>query len=250
MLTKRIIPCLDIKNGRTVKGVQFKNLHDAGDPVELASAYSAQGADELTLLDITATLDNRSTFVDVVRDVARSISIPFTVGGGISSIAQVEQLLAAGADKVSVNSAAISNPDLITQLARQFGNQCIVVAIDAKRTSKGWIVVSHAGTATTTLQAVDWAKQCEERGAGEILLTSLTSDGTRSGFALDLIGDVARNVGIPVVASGGAGTPQHFVDVFNLAKADAALAAGIFHFGNVTIQAVKDEMRRAGIPTR
>ncbi|MBN1988602.1 MAG: imidazole glycerol phosphate synthase subunit HisF [Bacteroidales bacterium] len=250
MLTKRIIPCLDIKNGRTVKGVQFKNLQDAGDPVELASAYSAKGADELTLLDITATLDNRSTFVDVVRDVARSISIPFTVGGGISSIAQVEQLLAAGADKVSVNSAAISNPDLIAQLARQFGNQCVVVAIDAKRTSKGWIVVSHAGTATTTLQAVDWAKQCEERGAGEILLTSLTSDGTRSGFALDLVGDVARNVGIPVVASGGAGTPQHFVDVFNLAKADAALAAGIFHFGNVTIQVVKDEMRRAGIPTR
>jgi cyclase len=250
MLTKRIIPCLDIKNGRTVKGVNFQNLIDAGDPVELASAYSAQGADELTLLDITATLDGRETFVQVVSNVAKAINIPFTVGGGISSAKQVEKLLSAGADKVSVNTSAIINPNLIVELARQFGSQCVVVAIDTKLTDKGWEVVSHAGTKPTGLMAVEWAKRCSDLGAGEILLTSFTSDGTRQGFALDITKEVSEAISIPVIASGGAGNVEHFVDVFTKGKADAALAAGIFHYGLLSIKEIKSELSKRGICIR
>lgn len=250
MLTKRIIPCLDIKNGRTVKGVNFYNLQDAGDPVELATFYSAQGADELVLLDITATLEGRETFVEVVRNVAKTISIPFTVGGGISSAKQVETLLSAGADKVSVNTSAITNPKLIGELAEQFGSQCVVVAIDTKLTEKGWEVVSHAGTKSTGIMAVNWAKSCEMLGAGEILLTSFTSDGTRQGFAIDITQQVSELVKIPVIASGGAGNAQHFVDVFTKGKADAALAAGIFHFGKVSINEVKKLLMQNDITVR
>lgn len=250
MLTKRIIPCLDIKNGRTVKGVNFQNLQDAGDPVELASLYSAQGADELTLLDITATLEGRETFTKVVADVAKAINIPFTVGGGISSAKQVESLLSAGADKVSVNTSAILNPRLIGVLSEQFGSQCIVAAIDTRLTSIGWEVVSHAGTKSTGIMAVEWAKTCELLGAGEILLTSFSSDGTRQGFALELTRDVSEAISIPVIASGGAGTPQHFVDVFTKGKADAALAAGIFHYGVLSIMEIKNELAANGISVR
>lgn len=250
MLTKRIIPCLDLKNGRTVKGVNFVNLQDAGDPVELAARYSNEGADELTLLDITATLEGRETFRQVVTDVARAISIPFTVGGGISTADQVEALLSAGADKVSINTAPIFNHGLITELAKRFGSQCVVVAIDTKLTEKGWEVVSHAGTKFPGIMALDWAKRCNELGAGEILLTSFTSDGTRQGFALDITGAISEAVSIPVIASGGAGNPQHFVDVFKLANADAALAAGIFHYGDVSIAEVKAALKAAGIPVR
>lgn len=250
MLTKRIIPCLDIKNGRTVKGVNFQNLQDAGDPVELAAIYSAQGADELTLLDITATLEGRETFIKVVTEVAKAISIPFTVGGGICKAKQVETLLLAGADKVSVNTSAITNPRLIGELAEQFGSQCVVVAIDTKLTSKGWEVLSHAGTKPTGIMAIEWAKTCELLGAGEILLTSFTSDGTRQGFALDITRKICETVSIPVIASGGAGTPQHFVDVFTKGKADAALAAGIFHYGILGINDIKKELRANNINVR
>ena len=250
MLTKRIIPCLDIKNGRTVKGVNFQNLTDAGDPVELASAYSKEGADELTLLDITATLEGRETFIKVVTDVAKAINIPFTVGGGISTPKQVETLLSVGADKVSVNTSAILNPNLITELVKQFGSQCVVAAIDTKLTDKGWEVVSHAGTKPTGLMAVNWAKECFNLGAGEILLTSFTSDGTRQGFALDITREVSEAVSIPVIASGGAGNAQHFVDVFTTGKADAALAAGIFHYGIVSINQVKTHLVKMGLPVR
>jgi cyclase len=250
MLTKRIIPCLDIKNGRTVKGVNFQNLQDAGDPVELAAFYSAQGADELVLLDITATLEGRETFLEVVRKVAKTISIPFTVGGGISSAKQVEKLLSAGADKVSVNTSAVTNPKLIGELAEQFGSQCVVVAIDTRLTEKGWEVVSHAGTKSTGIMAVNWAKSCDQFGAGEILLTSFTSDGTRKGFSIDITRQVSETVSIPVIASGGAGNAQHFVDVFTKGKADAALAAGIFHFGDVSIPMVKGLLRESGINVR
>jgi cyclase len=250
MLTKRIIPCLDIKNGRTVKGVNFQNLVDAGDPVTLAAHYSAQGADELTLLDITATLEGRDTFIKVVTDVAKAINIPFTVGGGISTAKQVETLLASGADKVSINTSAILNPALIAELVMQFGSQCVVVAIDTRLTDKGWEVVSHAGTKPTGLMAVDWAKECFNLGAGEILLTSFSSDGTRQGFALDITRQVSETVNIPVIASGGAGNPQHFVDVFTAGKADAALAAGIFHYGDVSIKEVKELLAKNLIEVR
>lgn len=250
MLTKRIIPCLDIKNGRTVKGVSFVNLQDAGDPVELAEAYSRNGADELTLLDITATLEGRSTFLKVVEDVAATVSIPFTVGGGISSEQQVETLLSRGADKVSVNTSAILDPGLITRLSDAFGNQCVVVAIDARLHEGQWEVVSHAGTKFTGINAVDWALITCELGAGEILLTSFTADGTRQGFSLDITKQVSEAVTIPVIASGGAGNPQHFVDVFQQANADAALAAGIFHYGLVSIAEVKACLKEHGIPVR
>jgi imidazole glycerol-phosphate synthase subunit HisF len=250
MLTKRIIPCLDIKNGRTVKGVSFGNLKDAGDPVELASAYSINGADELTLLDITATLEGRSTFLQVVEDVAAAVSIPFTVGGGISNEQHVETLLARGADKVSVNTSAVLDPGLITRLSDAFGNQCVVVAIDARYHEGQWEVVSHAGTKFTGISAVEWAKICYELGAGEILLTSFTADGTREGFSIDITKDVCEAVSIPVIASGGAGNPQHFLDVFTQANADAALAAGIFHYGLVSIAEVKAFLKKNGVPVR
>ncbi len=250
MLAKRIIPCLDIKNGRTVKGLNFNNLTDAGDPVKLAAKYYADGADELVLLDISATLEDRETFIDVVRNVAKTIFIPFTVGGGVKSVEQAEKLLKTGADKISINTAAIQNPQLIRQLSEKFGSQCVVVAIDAKATQDGWEVLSHAGTMTTGISVITWAKKCELLGAGEILLTSYTSDGTKSGFATDLTLRVSQTLNIPVIASGGAGIPQHFADIFTKGNADAALAAGIFHFENYTITAVKNFLLEQGINVR
>ncbi len=250
MLTKRIIPCLDVKNGRTVKGINFQNLVDAGDPAELAARYSSAGADELVLLDITATLEGRKTFLTTVEAVARRVSIPFTVGGGISSPEQVEALLAAGADKVSINTSALTNPNLIRDLALRFGNQCVVVAIDTKLTARGWEVVSHAGTKATSMPAIDWAREAERRGAGEILLTSFSSDGTHKGFALDITAAISRTLSIPVIASGGAGQLSHFYDVFTSGEADAALAASVFHYGELSITEVKSYLHKRGIPMR
>lgn len=250
MLTKRIIPCLDIKNGRTVKGVMFENIIDAGDPVELAAEYARLGADELVFLDITATNEERKTFASLVRDIARHIDIPFTVGGGISAISDVELLLQEGADKVSVNSAAIKTPELVYSLAKRFGSQCITVAVDTKLTPTGWKVFSRAGTVETTWRTIDWCRELNDLGAGEILLTSMSNDGTKSGFALDITGDVSRQVSIPVIASGGAGTVEHFSEVFEKAQADAALAASIFHFGEVEIPVLKNYLAAQHIPIR
>ena len=250
MLTKRIIPCLDIKNGRTVKGVMFENIIDAGDPVALAAEYARQGADELVFLDITATNEGRKTFASLVRDIARHIDIPFTVGGGISAIEDVELLLQEGADKVSVNSAAIKTPELVYSLAKRFGSQCITVAVDTKLTATGWKVFSRAGTVETTWKTVDWSRELNDLGAGEILLTSMSNDGTKNGFALDITGEVSRQVSIPVIASGGAGTLEHFSEVFEKAQADAALAASIFHFGEVPIPVLKKYLAAQHLPIR
>ena len=250
MLSKRIIPCLDVKNGRTVKGINFNNLADAGDPVELAYRYYTEGADELVLLDISATLEGRETFAKVVEDVARVIAIPFTVGGGIRTIYEVDKLLKAGADKVSLNTAAIQNPALISQIAEIYGSQCVVVAIDAALTEGRWVVVSHAGTQTTNLTPLEWALKTQELGAGEILLTSFSSDGTQSGFALELTAQLSSNLKIPVIASGGAGTKEHFLDVFTKGKADAALAAGVFHFGKIEIGELKRYLTKNGVECR
>jgi imidazole glycerol-phosphate synthase subunit HisF len=251
MLTKRIIPCLDIKNGRTVKGVRFENIRDAGDPVELAKWYASQGADELVFLDITATNEERKTFAELVRDIARHIDIPFTVGGGISAVADVEVLLMAGADKVSINSAAIRNPQLVEDLARRFGSQCVTVAIDTKYTeATGWKVYARAGTVETEHATVDWARKVVELGAGEILLTSMNNDGTKAGFALDITKAVSEAVSVPVIASGGAGTMQHFSDAFQLAHADAALAASLFHFRELDIPDLKQFLSAEGIAVR
>jgi imidazole glycerol-phosphate synthase subunit HisF len=251
MLTKRIIPCLDIKNGRTVKGVRFENIRDAGDPVELAKWYAEQGADELVFLDITATNEERKTFADLVRDIARHIDIPFTVGGGISAVADVEVLLQAGADKVSINSAAIRNPQLVEDLARRFGSQCVTVAIDTKYTeATGWRVYARAGTVETEHATVDWAQKVVELGAGEILLTSMNNDGTKAGFALDITKAVSEAVSVPVIASGGAGNMQHFADAFQIAHADAALAASLFHFRELDIPDLKLFLKGEGIAVR
>ncbi|RDC63082.1 imidazole glycerol phosphate synthase subunit HisF [Adhaeribacter pallidiroseus] len=250
MLTKRIIPCLDIKNGRTVKGIRFENIRDAGDPVALAAEYARQGADELVFLDITATNEERKTFAQLVRAIARHIDIPFTVGGGIGAIRDVEVLLREGADKVSINSAAIKDPQLVYDLAKRFGSQCITVAIDTKLTTTGWKVFSRAGTLETEHYTLNWAKQITDLGAGEILLTSMSHDGTKNGFALDITGDVSRGVSIPVIASGGAGNMAHFADVFNQAEADAALAASIFHFGEIPIPSLKEYLASQHLPIR
>lgn len=251
MLTKRIIPCLDIKNGRTVKGVRFENIRDAGDPVELAKWYAEQGADELVFLDITATNEERKTFAELVRDIARHIDIPFTVGGGISAVADVEVLLQAGADKVSINSAAIRNPQLVEDLAKRFGSQCVTVAIDTKYTeATGWKVYARAGTVETEHATVDWAKKVVELGAGEILLTSMNNDGTKAGFALDITKAVSEAVSVPVIASGGAGTKEHFADAFQEAQADAALAASLFHFRELDIPDLKTYLKTEGIAVR
>ncbi|WP_242928189.1 imidazole glycerol phosphate synthase subunit HisF [Pontibacter vulgaris] len=251
MLTKRIIPCLDIKDGRTVKGVRFENIRDAGDPVELAKWYAAQGADELVFLDITATNEERKTFAELVRDIARHIDIPFTVGGGISAVADVELLLQAGADKVSINSAAIKNPKLVHDLASRFGSQCVTVAIDTKYTeATGWKVYTRAGTVETEYNTVDWAKKVVELGAGEILLTSMNNDGTKAGFALDITKAVSEAVSVPVIASGGAGNMQHFVDAFNKAHADAALAASLFHFRELEIPDLKRFLKAQDVDVR
>ncbi len=250
MLTKRIIPCLDIKDGRTVKGVNFINIRDAGDPVELAAAYAQQGADELVFLDISATNEKRKTLASLVRDVARHINIPFTVGGGIGSIADVAPLLEAGADKVSVNSAAVKNPVLIDELSRAFGAQCIVLAVDARKVQNHWIVHTHGGKQPTEKKIFSWAKEGQERGAGEILFTSMDHDGTKNGFATDALAKLHGMLQIPVIASGGAGNEHHFTEAFLLGKADAALAASVFHFGEIKLPALKSFLKRNGINIR
>jgi len=250
MLTKRIIPCLDIKEGRTVKGINFEGLVDAGDPVALAEKYTANGADELVFLDITATIENRKTLLDLVRAVAKSINIPFTVGGGISSKEDVFKLLQAGADKISINASAVRNPDLVNQLAEEFGSQCIVVAIDTKNINGTHYVHTHGGRKATSLQTLAWAKEVCERGAGEILLTSMDTDGTRAGFDVAITAEVSQNVSIPVIASGGAGKQEDFLDVFANAKADAALAASIFHFNQVPLPELKRYLAQNGIAVR
>ena len=250
MLKKRIIPCLDIKDGRTVKGINFVDITDAGDPIELAKSYVEQGADELVFLDITATIENRKTLIELVKKIAFEINIPFTVGGGINSIDDVSQLIKAGADKVSVNSSAVKNPQLIADIARQFGSQCLVVAIDTKFADREWTVFVHGGRTPTSLKTMDWAKQIEQLGAGEILLTSMNNDGTKAGFALDITKAVSDAVNIPVIASGGAGTMQHFTQVFNQTKATAALAASIFHYGEIPIPELKQYLQNQKIPMR
>ena len=250
MLTKRIIPCLDIKDGRTVKGINFVDLRDAGDPVDLAKAYVEQGADELVFLDITATVEKRKTLAELVRRIAATINIPFTVGGGISSVADADLLLSAGADKVSINSSAVKRPELINELAENFGSQFVVVAIDTKKHESGWKVYVKGGREETSLYTIPWSEEIQERGAGEILLTSMDNDGTKAGFALDITGHLSQNLSIPVIASGGAGNIEHFVDVFDIAKADAALAASIFHFGEVPIPELKKVLDSKGICVR
>ncbi|MEM6346783.1 MAG: imidazole glycerol phosphate synthase subunit HisF [Bacteroidota bacterium] len=250
MLTKRIIPCLDIKDGRTVKGVNFVGLRDAGDPVALAAMYAEQGADELTFLDITATVEHRDTMADLARKVAEQINIPFTIGGGIRSVEDVRRLLQAGADKISINSAAVRNPKLINELSLEFGSQCIVVAIDTNLHEGEWKVFTHGGRKATEWKTLDWAQEVAERGAGEILLTSMTSDGTKAGFSLDITRQVSELVKIPVIASGGAGTKQHFVEAFGEGKADAALAASIFHFGEIPIPELKAYLDQEGVIVR
>ena len=250
MLTKRIIPCLDIKNGRTVKGVNFIDLRDAGDPVELAEIYSRSGADELVFLDISATEEKRKTLAELVRNVAARVNIPFTVGGGISSVEDVDVLLQNGADKVSINSSAVKNPELINQLAAKFGRQCIVVAIDAKQINGKWLVHLVGGKVPTTIDLFDWAKEVEERGAGEILFTSMDNDGTKQGFANDALRRLSSEVSIPIIASGGAGNMQHFCDTFKEGQADAALAASVFHFKEIEIRDLKQQMREQGIEVR
>lgn len=252
MITKRIIPCLDVKDGRVVKGVQFVSLRDAGDPVELASVYDEQGADELVFLDISASHEGRKTMVDVVRRVAAQLAIPFTVGGGIRTLEDMKTILRAGADKVSVNTSALLRPELITEGAQFFGSQCIVVAIDAKydSTMQSWRVYTHGGRRPTDWEVVDWAKEAVKRGAGEILLTSMDRDGGKDGFDLELTKRVSEAVPVPVIASGGAGCAQHFVDVFQMAQADAALAASIFHYKETSVQQVKQYVREKGVNVR
>jgi cyclase len=274
MLAKRIIPCLDVTGGRVVKGVQFVELRDAGDPVECAKAYEAQGADELTFLDITASSDGRDTMVDIVRRVAEQVFMPLTVGGGIRTPADVRRMLNAGADKVSFNTAAINNPDILNICSEQFGSQCTVLAIDARRndaadfstrakrerphgcaattagSGKGWKVYTHGGRNPTPLDAVKWAIEGTQRGAGEILLTSMDADGTKNGYDLELTRAISEAVGVPVIASGGAGTLDHLVEAVTIGKADAVLAASIFHFGQFTIREVKEYMRSKGVTVR
>lgn len=251
MFAKRIIPCLDVKDGRVVKGVSFVNLVDAGDPVECAKAYDREQADELVFLDITATHEARGTMIDMVERVASSIFIPFTVGGGIRSVEDFTALLRAGADKISVNSAAVRDPGLISRAAEKFGSQCVVVAIDAKRTQGGGFeVYLNGGRIGTGIDAVGWAREAERRGAGEILLTSMDCDGQKSGYDLELTRAVAKAVGIPVIASGGAGTPEHFYDALTAGQADAALAASLFHFKELSIPALKEYLSERGVPVR
>ncbi|MDG1038528.1 MAG: imidazole glycerol phosphate synthase subunit HisF [Polaribacter sp.] len=250
MLTKRIIPCLDIKNGRTVKGVNFVNLIDAGDPVILAKQYAELGADELVFLDISATLEGRKTMLEMVLKVAEQVNIPFTVGGGISSIKDVDALLKCGADKISINSSAVKRRELVNELSNKFGSQCVVVAIDAKQIDGEWMVHLAGGTIPTALNLFDWAKEVESRGAGEILFTSMNNDGTKAGFANEALAKLSTELNIPIIASGGAGTVQHFTDTFIEGKADAALAASVFHFGEIPILELKQELKKNNIPIR
>ncbi|MEE0859648.1 MAG: imidazole glycerol phosphate synthase subunit HisF [Acutalibacteraceae bacterium] len=250
MYAKRIIPCLDVKNGRVVKGTSFVNLRDAGDPVQCAIEYDKQGADELVLLDITASSDARNIMIDIVSEVANSIFIPFTVGGGIRTVDDFTQLLRAGADKVSVNSAAIQRPDIINEAAYKFGSQCVVAAIDAKRNGNSWEVYINGGRIPMGIDAVEWAKEVEKRGAGEILLTSMDCDGQKQGYDLELTKAVSESVGIPVIASGGAGALEHFKDAFTTGKADAVLAASLFHFGEIPIPVLKEYLDKENISVR
>ena len=250
MLTKRIIPCLDIKDGRTVKGVNFVNLRDAGDPVELAAQYAQENADELVFLDISATEQKRKTLADLVLKVAEAIDIPFTVGGGIASVEDVDILLKNGADKVSINSAAVKRPALINELATQFGSQCVVVAIDAKQVDGEWLVHLVGGKVPTKIKLFDWAKEVEQRGAGEILFTSMDHDGTKAGFANEALARLSEAVNIPIIASGGAGKVEHFIDTFTSGKADAALAASIFHFGEISVPDLKNALKAQQIAVR
>jgi len=250
MLTKRIIPCLDIKDGRTVKGVNFIDLRDAGDPVELASRYSDEGADELVFLDISATEQKRKTLANLVLKVAATLDIPFTVGGGISSVEDAKILLRNGADKVSINSAAVERPELINELTNTFGSQCVVVAIDAKKVDDSWIVHLVGGKVPTKIELKEWAREAEIRGAGEILFTSMDHDGTKKGFANNALAELTETLNIPIIASGGAGNTQHFVDAFTKGKADAALAASVFHFGEIKLPQLKRILNEENIPTR
>lgn len=250
MLKKRIIPCLDIQNGRTVKGINFIGIKDAGDPIELAKKYVSQGADELVFLDITATIEKRATLVSLVNKISKEIDLPFTVGGGISSIEDAAKLIAAGADKVSINSSAIKRPELITEIAAYYGSQCVVLAIDTKYIDGKWQVFINGGRTPTHLNTVDWAKSVVKLGAGEILLTSMNNDGTKKGFALDLINAVGEAVNIPVIASGGAGSMVDFKDLFNTTKATAGLAASIFHYGEISIPELKNYLKQNQIPVR
>lgn len=249
MLTKRIIPCLDVKDGRVVKGTKFENLRDAGDPVEVAKVYERELADELVFLDITASLDKRKTVVELVRKVAERVFMPFTVGGGIRSLEDIREILKAGADKVSINTSAVENPRLVYESAKRFGSQCIVVAIDAKRVGKTWKVFTHSGKKESSWEALSWAKEVENLGAGEILLTSIDKDGTKEGYDLELIGEVSSRVNIPVIASGGAGRMEHFLEAFKVG-ADACLGASVFHFKEISIIKLKEFLRERGIPVR
>lgn len=250
MLKKRIIPCLDVRDGRTVKGVNFVNIRDAGDPVELGALYAEQGADELVFLDITATNEGRKTFKELVKDIARHLNIPFTVGGGISSVDDVAPLLYAGADKVSVNSAAVKRPELINELVQEFGSQCIVVAIDARLVDDKWLVHTHGGSKATDKELFSWAREVEQRGAGEILFTSMDQDGTKQGFAVDALNKMSQQLNIPIIASGGAGSMEHFDEVFSNGNADAALAASIFHFKEIGIPELKNYLKSKSIAIR
>lgn len=250
MLKKRIIPCLDIKDNRTVKGINFENIIDAGDPIELAKRYVDEGADELVFLDITATQEKRKTLTELVRKIAAEINIPFTVGGGINSLDDAKAIIDSGADKISVNSAAILRPALIAEIARTYGNQCVVVAIDTKSVDGEWMVFSSGGKIETGLKAIDWAKKAESLGAGEILLTSMNNDGTKAGFACDLTKQISEAVSIPVIASGGAGTREHFAEVFQDTKATGALAASVFHFGQIAIPELKNYLKTKNISIR
>jgi cyclase len=250
MLAKRIIPCLDIKDGRTVKGIHFEDIKDAGDPVELAKLYTTQGADELVFLDITATNEKRKTFSGLVTSIAKNVNIPFTVGGGISSVSDVYSLLNAGADKISINTGAYKNPELINHLAAQFGSQCIVLAIDTRFENGDWYVYLNGGKLKTNTKALDWSLEGMNRGAGEILLTSMNNDGTKEGFALDITRKISEQLGIPVIASGGAGSKQHFAEAFTIGAADAALAASVFHYGEINIPDLKQYLKEQQIEIR
>jgi len=250
MLKKRIIPCLDIKDGRTVKGINFLDIRDAGDPIDLAKKYVRESADELVFLDITATEEKRKTLSALVEKIAREINIPFTVGGGINSLEDVSAIIKAGADKVSINSSAVKRPRLISEMAEQYGSQCVVVAIDTKFENNEWMVHVNGGKTPTPLKTIDWARQVEKFGAGEILLTSMNNDGTKIGFAVDITNQVSEAVNIPVIASGGAGTKVHFKEIFEQTKASGALAASIFHFGEISITELKDYLKTKNISVR
>lgn len=251
MLAKRIIPCLDIRNGQTVKGIKFLDIKEVGDPVELGALYARQGADELVFLDITASHEKRKTFVELVRRIAQHINIPFTVGGGISELNDADALLSAGADKISINSSAVRNPQLINDMAKNFGSQFVVVAIDAKQLQgDDWVVTVNGGRIPTEKRLFSWAKEAEDRGAGEILFTSMDHDGVKNGFANDALARLSDELGIPIIASGGAGAKEHFKDVFTIGKADAGLAASIFHFNEIPIPELKNYLQKEGIPVR